>query len=118
MIEKVIDITKNYIEQYRANRVRNYQFSTECILEAMVVPSYLKLEHLGTYFKIVIYRDSDLIQVNDIEYRQKFNFIEMFIALEQMDNISFNYAPSTEEKILEEKMIYNRDKTIKQLLYE
>lgn len=76
--------------------------------------------------EITIYRDTKLIQIRDmnpwliqvcdLDYRENYDFIEIFIELEKINDISFVYAPYMEENILEEKLVYNRDKTIEQIL--
>tara|TARA_R110000772_G_scaffold55_7_gene328 strand:- start:160 stop:516 length:357 start_codon:yes stop_codon:yes gene_type:complete len=118
MKEKILDIVNKYLQDCRDHRSRNFQFMTECSLNAMVSPTYLHLMDRGTSFNIFIYRNTNLIQINGIgiDYRQNFNFIEVFLELEKINNISFSYEPHMGEIIEQEILVYNRDKTIESIL--
>jgi|VirMetMinimDraft_7_1064189.scaffolds.fasta_scaffold03163_15 hypothetical protein len=120
MIERVINIIKDYIDRYQENGLTgNYQWIHDCVLTTVVTPTYMQLGDISREknFSIIIHRDTNRINVNGVVYYSEYNFMEIFIELEKINNISFTYVPSFMGEVMEEDMVvYHRNKNIEDIL--
>ena len=115
MKEKILNTINKHIQDYRIDGYFG-RGTKECNLHARIGVDYIQLNHSESQFTMTIYRGGTVVFINGEGYNEEFNFIEMFIELEKINSIFFDYIDGTEETIKQEKIIYNRDKIINSLI--
>ena len=117
MEEKIINMVKTYISECTEDDDGDFHYA---IIYATLSPFNLELIDSDTGFCINISRCKNLIDVNykyRSEYRSEYNFTEIFMELEKINNIAICYnPPSMADDIDNDIKIYKRDKTIDEIL--
>jgi hypothetical protein len=118
MEEEIVNMIKDHICLEESKYIKH-----DCVLYASLWESKLRIEDWSSDFGIDIYRTENLIRLDVVDgtgteiystvyTREEYNFIAIYSELKKIRNVVFD----VDENIIDDVIIYERDKTIDEVL--